>query len=154
MEYNEILDRALALIGRGSPGLLSTIGEGGYPRTRWMVPAALPRLKGMIYAVTAKGFPKAAEIEADPRVQWLFQSEDFSELTTLQGRARIVDDPSFSAEVIKAIGPNLAAFWKLNTDPSAIRVIETEVESASILLPARAERFSAAAPGRGEAGRG
>jgi general stress protein 26 len=111
-----------------------------------MVPAALPRLKGMIYAVTARGFLKTAEVEADPRAQWLFQAADFSEVATLTGRARLVDDPAFSAEVIKSIGPNLATFWRLNKDSSALRVIETEVESASILFPARAERFSAEAP--------
>jgi general stress protein 26 len=146
MDYYQILDRALALIGEGSPGLFTTLGEGGYPHSRWMVPAAIPRLKGRVYAVTARGFAKAAEVEADPRSQWVFQAADFSEVTTLRGRARIVDDPSFSAEVLKAIGPNLAAFWRLNKDPSALRVIETEIESASILFPLRAERFSADAP--------
>ena len=153
MEYHQILDRALALIGGGSPALLSTIGEGGYPHIRWMTPATLPRLKGMVYAVTSRGFPKAAEIEADPRVQWLLQSPDFSEVTTLTGKARLIDDPSFSAEVLKAIGPHLATFWRLNTDSSSLRVIETEVETASILFPMRAERFSARAVSE-EASRG
>lgn len=147
MEYHQILERALALIGGGSPGLFTTLGEGGYPRSRWMVPCALPRLKGMVYAVTARGFAKAAEVEADPRVQWLFQASDFSEVATLMGRARVVDDPAFAAEVIKAIGPNLAVFWRLNKDPSSLRVIETEVEHASLLLPLRSERFSASAAG-------
>ncbi len=143
MEYNEILERALALIGGGSPALFTTVGEAGYPHSRWMVPCALPRLKGRIFAVTARGFPKTAEVEADPRVSWVFQAADFSEVTTIRGRARVVDDPSFAAEVVKAIGPNLSVFWRLNKDPSSIRVIETEIESASILLPLRAERFSA-----------
>ena len=146
MDYYQILDRALALIGGGSPGLFSTIGHGGYPHTRWMTPCALPRIKGTIFAVTARGFPKTAELEADPRVQWLFQAPDFSEVTTLTGKARLVDDPGFSAEVLKAIGPNLVTFWRLNKDPSSLRVIETEVESASILFPAKAERFTALAP--------
>ena len=154
MDYFQILDRALALIGGGSPGLLTTLGEGGYPHSRWMVPATVPRLRGMIYAVTARGFAKVAEIEADPRVEWLFQAPDFAEVTTLRGRARIVEDPAFSAEVLKAIGPNLAAFWRLNKDPSALRIIETEVESVSILFPLRAERFSAMAPSPEEAGNG
>jgi general stress protein 26 len=108
-----------------------------------MVPCALPRLKGRIYAVTSRGFPKAAEVEADPRAQWVFQSLDFSEVTTLWGKASLVDDPSFAAEVIKAIGPNLATFWRLNKDPSSIRVIETEIEAASMLLTAKAERYFA-----------
>ncbi|MGA2546655.1 MAG: pyridoxamine 5'-phosphate oxidase family protein [Rectinemataceae bacterium] len=154
MEYFQILDRALALIGGGSPAIFTTLGEGGYPRSRWMVPCALPRLRGMVYALTARDFAKVAEIEADPRVAWVFQSADFSEVTELRGRARTIDDPSFSAEVIKAIGPNLTTFWRLNMDPSAIRVIETEVEAASILFPARAERYSAIAPLSKEATRG
>jgi general stress protein 26 len=145
MEYDRILDSALSLIGSGNPALFTTIGEGGYPHSRWMIPCALPRLKGRIYAVTARGFPKAAEIEADPRAQWVFQAPDFSEVTTLIGVARLLDDPAFAAEVIKAIGPNLQTFWRLNKDPSSIRVIETEVEAASILLPLRSERYFARA---------
>jgi general stress protein 26 len=154
MDYYQILDRALALIGEGSPGLFTTLGEGGFPHSRWMVPAAVPRLKGMIYAVTARGFTKVSEIEADPRAEWVLQSSDFSEVTTLSGRARVVADPGFSAEVLKAIGPHLAAFWRLNKDSSALRIIETEIETASILFPLRAERFSASAPKREEAARG
>jgi general stress protein 26 len=154
MEYLQILERALALIGGGSPALFTTLGEGGYPHARWMVPCALPRLKGMVYAVTARGFAKVAEIGADPRAEWLFQSADFSEVARLSGKARAIEDPSFSAEVIKAIGPNLATFWRLAMDPSAIRVIETEIETASIFFPARAERYSAEAPRSGEAPRG
>jgi general stress protein 26 len=147
MEFYQILDRALALIGGGSPAIFTTIGEGGYPHSRWMVPCALPRLKGAIFAVTARGFPKAAELEADPRAQWLFQAQDFSEVATIKGRARIVDDPSFAAEVLKAIGPNLVTFWRLNKDPSSLRVIETEVESASVFFPARSESFTVRAGG-------
>jgi general stress protein 26 len=157
MNYEQILDKALALIGGGSPALFSTLGEGGFPHTRWMVPCALPRLKGMVYAVTARGFPKVAEIEADPRVQWVLQAPDFSEVAVLLGRARLVDDPSFAAEVLKAIGPHLVAFWRLAKDPSSLRVVETEVISASLLLPTTGERYSAPAPSAGEvpeAGRG
>jgi hypothetical protein len=146
MEFYQILDRALALLGEGRPGLFTTLGEGGYPHVRWMTPAAIPRLKGRIYAVTSRGFAKAAEVEADPRVQWLLQAGDFSEVINLTGRARLVDEPSFSAEVLKAIGPHLGVFWRLNTDPSVLRVIETQVEAATILFPLRAERFSASAP--------
>ena len=93
MEYHQILEQGPRFDRRGQSGPLSTIGEGGYPHTRWMTPATLPRLKGMVYAVTARGFPKAAEIEADPRVQWLLQAPDFSEVATLTGKARLVDDP-------------------------------------------------------------
>jgi general stress protein 26 len=146
MDFSQILDRALTLIGGGSPALFTSIGEGGYPHSRWMVPAAIPRLKGRVYALTSRGFAKAAEVAADPRAEWLLQAADFSEVATLRGRARIVDDPSFAAEVIKAIGPNLANFWRLNKDPSSLRVIETEIDSASILFPERAERHSAIAP--------
>jgi general stress protein 26 len=147
MEYLEILEKALALLGEGRPALFITLGEGGYPHARWMTPALLPRLKGTIYAVTARGFPKVAEVEADPRVQWMMQSPDFSQIATLLGSARVVDDPAFCAEVIKAIGPNLGTFWRLNKDPSSVRVIETEIASASILLASRGERFTARAPG-------
>jgi hypothetical protein len=151
MRYEQILDKALTLIGGGSPALFSTIGEGGFPHSRWMVPCAIPRLKGMIYAVTARGFTKTAEIEADDRVEWAFQAPDFSEVVTLRGRARLVEDPSFYAEVLKAIGPNLVVFWKVAKDPSSVRVVETEIVSASLLLPRSGERFSASASTPAEA---
>ena len=146
MEFSQILESAIALIGEGRPALFTTLGEGGYPHSRWMTPALLPRIKGTIFAVTSRGFPKVAEVEADPRVQWMIQAADFSLVATLLGKASVVDDPAFCAEVIKAIGPNLGVFWRLNKDSSSLRVIETVIESASILYPLRAERFSARSP--------
>jgi hypothetical protein len=146
MDYNAILDRALVLIGEGRPALFSTIGKGGFPHARWMVPSVLPRLKGRIYAVTSRGFSKVTEIEADPRALWTLQAEDYSEVLSLEVKAHIVEDPIFSAEVLNAIGPHLPFFWRLNTDPSSLVVVETLIERASILFPERAERFSVEAP--------
>jgi general stress protein 26 len=144
MEYEEILERAFALVGEGRPGLLSTVGPDGAPRSRWVVPALLPRLKGRIFALTARDFSKVADIAADPRVAWTLQAADFSVVVGIRGRAIVVDDPSFCAELVQEIGPHLSVFWRLNADPSALVAIETLPESATII----------AAPRAGEARRG
>jgi general stress protein 26 len=146
MDFESILSRASALLGEGRPALLSTLGPDGYPRSRWMTPAMLPRLRGRIYAVTSMTFPKASQIESEPRVEWTLTAGDFSEVLSLRGSARVLADPSFSAEVLKAVGPHLPIFWGLNTDPSSVVVVETEVEYASLLVTARGLRHTAYPP--------
>lgn len=145
MRFNQVLERALALAGEGRPALLSTLGLDGRPRSRWMVPIALPRLKGRLFALSSMSFDKIAEIENDGRVQWILQSDDLSLVATLEGRAFVFRDPSFSAELVKAIGPGLERFWSLEADPSSLAAIETEILTASIFLPRTGETYRASA---------
>lgn len=145
MEFPAALDKALAILSEARVALLSTIGVDGYPRSRWMTPAPLPRLKGRLYAVTSRRFAKAQEIAAEPRVTWIVQERTLDVVAELVGRAEILDDPAFAAEVVKAIGPRLEVFWRESRDPRDLVVIETVIESVRLLYPLSGERESAEA---------
>ncbi|MDP3179120.1 MAG: pyridoxamine 5'-phosphate oxidase family protein [Spirochaetaceae bacterium] len=145
MKFPAALDKALAILSEAHVALLSTIGEDGYPRSRWMTPTPLPRLKGRLYAVTSRRFAKAREIAAEPRVTWIVQERTLDIVVELAGRAEIIDDPAFAAEVVKSIGPRLEVFWRESREPRDLVVVETVVESIRFLYPLSGERESAEA---------
>jgi len=145
MEFSEILGRALALLGDVKVGTLTTIDEQGYPCSRWMTPTTLGRASGRIYAVTAGSFAKARQIRANPKIEWGIQSRDLSLIARLRGVALVVSDALLSAEVVEAIGPHLGVFWRINTDPKELVVIETQIQTASLFNSISLDRFEAEA---------
>lgn len=146
MDFKAILSDLQSLLEDSKVGLLSVIDEGGYPHARWMTPAFLPRLPGRVFAVTCPKFDKVRYIEANPRVEWCFQSRTLDRIITLRGRAFIVDEPELKGEVLKAIGPNLQVFWRINPKAGELLVLETEIEQATLFLPLRQETYKAEAP--------
>jgi pyridoxamine 5'-phosphate oxidase len=100
-----------------------------------MSPVFLPRIKGALYAVTSTDNDKVRHLEANPRVSWIFQSKSLDRIATLNGRARVVKEPTLSAEVLEAIGPRLQVFWKYTGDPKKLLVVETVVDSFSWFSP-------------------
>ena len=116
-------------------GIFITVDEKSSPHPRWMSPVFLPRLKGALYAVTSADNEKVRHLGANPRVSWIFQSKSLDRIATLNGLARLVKDPSLSAEVLEAIGPRLQVFWKYTGDPKKLLVVETILEDFSWFSP-------------------
>ena len=75
------------------------------------------------------------EIEACNKVQWSIQSPTLREIVYLRGRAGVLNHPGLKAEVLEALGPNLATFWRINPDPAKLVVIETVIEKAKLFRP-------------------
>lgn len=145
MEFSELLGVSLSVLSQSKFGILTTIDERGFPRSRWMTPTSLGRSGGTIYAVTADDLPKVRHIRANPRVEWGFQSRDLGSVACLRGFARVVVDPLLAAEVLESIGPNLGVFWRINEDPKRLVVIETRIASVSLFYSVKLERFEAEA---------
>ncbi len=124
-----------ALLDAVRVGILGTLSEDGYPHSRWMTAATLPRVHDCVYCVTTAGSPKVKELESCDRVQWSFQSPTLREIVYLRGRAAVVNNPGLKAEVLEALGPNLATFWRINPDPAKLVVIETVIEKAKLFRP-------------------
>ena len=124
-----------ALLDAVRVGILGTLSEDGYPHSRWMTAATLPRVHDCVYCVTTAGSPKVQELERCDRVQWSFQSPTLREIVYLRGRAAVVNNPGLKAEVLEALGPNLATFWRINPDPAKLVVIETVIEKAKLFRP-------------------
>jgi general stress protein 26 len=143
MNTEELLARLERLLGTVKVGMLTTVDASGYPRSRWMTPALLRGLGGYIYTVTAPDSLKAEHIRSRAQVEWTVQSTVLDEVVTAIGTATIIQDPHTTAEVLEAIGPNLAIFWRVNPDSRNLVVVETAIKEISCFFPIRNERHSA-----------
>ncbi|HSV56932.1 MAG TPA: pyridoxamine 5'-phosphate oxidase family protein [Magnetospirillaceae bacterium] len=145
MEYREILSGLKSILEESKVGVLTVVDDRGYPHSRWMTPALLPRFPGRIFTVTCPRFEKVRYIAANPKVEWLFQGRTLECIVTVKGRAFVVDEPELKVEVLEAIGPNLQVFWRMNPKAGDLVVVETEIEEAEILFPLRQDFFRAEA---------
>ena len=75
-----------ALLDSVRVGVLCTLSEDGYPHSRWMTAATLPRVPDCLFCVTTAGSPKVRELERCDKVQWSFQSPTLGEIVSLRGR--------------------------------------------------------------------
>lgn len=116
-------------------GILTTIGQEGYPRSRWMAAATIPREKGYLYCVSISGARKVKDLEANDKVEWIFQTPSLDTVIRLRGRAVAMDNPQLKAEVLEALGSSLENFWRVNPDPGRLVVIETAIEKISLYKP-------------------
>jgi pyridoxamine 5'-phosphate oxidase len=144
MDYAELFRRLERLLEQSRVGVLTTVDEQGFPRSRWMTPVVLRGRPGYLYALTAPDSPKAAQIREHPRIGWFFQSKTLDEICSAHRDARIIEDAQAKAEVQEAIGPNLQIFWRVNPDSRNFAVIETEILEVSSFFPMRGERHRAA----------
>ncbi|MDD3980986.1 MAG: pyridoxamine 5'-phosphate oxidase family protein [Spirochaetia bacterium] len=135
MQEKSAFEKLQDLVEEVRIGIFITVDEKNSPHPRWMSPVFLPRLKGALYAVTAADNEKVRHLEANPRVSWIFQSKPLDRIATLNGLARVVKDPTLSAEVLEAIGPRLQVFWKYSGDPKKLLVVETILEDFSWFSP-------------------
>lgn len=135
MQEKSAFEKLQDLVEEVRIGIFITVDEKNSPHPRWMSPVFLPRLKGALYAVTAADNEKVRHLEANPRVSWIFQSKPLDRIATLNGLARVVKDPTLSAEVLEAIGPRLQVFWKYSCDPKKLLVVETILEDFSWFSP-------------------
>ncbi|POQ98537.1 hypothetical protein AU468_13210 [Alkalispirochaeta sphaeroplastigenens] len=143
MNSRELLDALERVLDSSSRGVMATVDSQGGPRLRWMVAGTLRGASGYVYAVTSPGFRKVAELDKNPRVSWMFQDEKMDEIIHLRGEARVVDNPSLKADVLEAIGKDLANFWRANAMESDLVVIETVPDEIEVFSVSRGERTRA-----------
>jgi pyridoxamine 5'-phosphate oxidase len=135
MNQHEIMSEIGGIIEESKTAVLATADKEGLPHMRWMTPAVLRDRQGAIYAITAPSFDKAAQLDANPHVEWMFQTRNLSKVINVKGVVNIVDNSSIKSEVLESIGRRLTAFWKLNEDERNLAVLETIIEEATYFLP-------------------
>lgn len=135
MNEQEPLRALHALLESVHVGILTTLDDEGWPHSRWLTAAALPRVPDCFYCVTGAGSAKVKELDACDKVQWSFQSPSLREIATVRGRAVVLNNPGLKAEVLEALGPTLAVFWKINPDPAKLVVLETAIEQVRLFRP-------------------
>ncbi len=136
MKQKEPIDELRALIDTVRTGILSTVGNDGYPHLRWMTAATLQGQKDFIYCVSVSGTKKVADIARNDKVAWSFQSVTLDRIVSVAGRARVIEVPELKAQILEALGRNLDIFWRINPDPKRLVVIETAIETLSLYRPA------------------
>ena len=136
MKQKEPVDELRALIDTARIGMLSTVGNDGFPHLRWMTVATLQGQKDFIYCVSGIGSTKVADIEGSDKVAWSFQSVTLDRIVKVAGRARVITIPELKAQVLEALGRNLDLFWRIDPDPGRLVVIETAIERLSLYRPA------------------
>ncbi len=135
MDKSGLIKLAAKILFDTKTAVLSTVGEEGQPRMRWMSPVFLDGYAERIFAVTSTGFKKASDINENGKVQWMFQSRSLDTVITIEGESRIIENLSLKNEVLEAVGKQLQTYWKINKDPSTSTVIETEIKSAVVFYP-------------------
>lgn len=143
MKAAELLAHAQRVLDEARVAVLATVDARGRPRTRWMSPLFLPACPGRLYALTSPRFAKAADLRDRPEVQWLIQNRVLTEVITLEGSARVLDNPALKADLLERLGGRLVVFWKLNARPADLVVLETVLRAGTRFLPMQGRRHTA-----------
>ena len=139
MTKRDIVAVLEAILDEAHTAVLTTVDAEGRPHARWMTPALIPGRSGVIFAVTSPRFPKVAQINAQPQVEWLFQSPVLTTVVTVRGRVNLLDNPSIRSEVLEALGPYMRVFWRLRGNERELVVLETVIEEAVYFLPMKGQ---------------
>ena len=132
-----VVDRVLE---KSKIAVLTTVDSNGAPHMRWMTPALIRGRDGFLYAVTSPDFEKAADVDENPRVEWMVQTKSLDEIINIRGTMAVLDNPSAKADVLEAIGGHLGTFWKVNPDETKLVVLETTMEQIVYFRPVKGDR--------------
>jgi general stress protein 26 len=138
MDKQQILAAAVRVVTQSFVGLLSTADGDGRPHSRLMGAAPVGAHLGRLYTLTGKTTRKVANIEANPRVCWVFFSPEYADVVTLYGRATVLESPTVTQEVWDHLA-NAARAYSMNvaSDEHNVEfvVIETKVDTIEYLCP-------------------
>lgn len=124
-----------SLLENSKVGMLATSGPEGQPHLRWVTAAMLKGEHRYLYCVTMSGTRKARDIGDNDRVAWSFQTPSLDTIVGVSGRARILDLPELKAQVLEALGRDLTTFWRINTNPKNLVVIESTIDDIRLYRP-------------------
>lgn len=135
MEKPEIVRRAKNLIAEAKVALLATCGLDGHPNARWMATHTLAGGIERFYTLTAPNSNKTREIAADPRVTWLLNRVNHTEVLKLHGVASVEDDPLLKAQIWDLVGKKTKQYFTIHDGQSEFVVLVTEVKAIEYFAP-------------------
>ncbi len=137
----DVLGLAKSLINGHHPGILATMDEEGRPQMRWMSSLEVDELP-MLRTLTNPSSRKVAQIQANPKVSWMFFNKDKSLILTLRGEARIIDEPASLKETWqKVVDLSLTYFLDRYSHKLGFVVIETKIDTVELNSPTNGVRF-------------
>jgi general stress protein 26 len=135
MDTHGLMARIEGILEAHGAGILATVVDARSPSVRWLTPAVFKDGFGVVYALTSPTFPKVAQIRANPRVEWMFQTPALDEVITARGKAQVVDNPSLRSRLLETIGRHMLGLWRLTEDVRDLSVLETVLEEATYYKP-------------------
>ena len=134
----QIISMARRLLRADNVGMLCTIDESGSPQARWMATMTFDDFPDL-YTLTFARSRKAAQVQANPAVHWVFSNRDLTFIVNLTGSAEIY---LHEAEAMKRIWQQIvdktrAFFLRDPAKGPGFVVIHTKVESIECTLPRR-----------------
>ena len=140
MDRHGVMRRLEELLDDAHTGLLATVDEQGRANLRWMIPVVLRSRPDHLFAFSCTGTRKVADIETNPRVTWLIQNRSITEVITLYGVMRGIDNPALKNEIFENVGARLESFWKMHCRLDEFVILETRLEKAVHYLPMKDQR--------------
>lgn len=132
----DLLSRAVKVVNNASIGVMTTVDEHGQPHARWMTSVARDGIKSLI-TLTALSTRKVAQLEADPRVCWMFTAPDYDDVVTLYGSVSIERDPITGMQAWDRLAraAQTYAFGSLRGEDPQLATLITQVRRVEIISP-------------------
>lgn len=140
MNKLEMMRKIGSVLDESKTGILTTIDAEGKPHARWMTPVLLDQWPDAVFAVTSPEFPKIAQLNKNPQVEWMIQTRSLDQIINVRGAINVLDNPSMKAHVMEAIGRKLTVFWKVNKQSTDFVILETIIDEACWFSPMKGER--------------
>lgn len=140
MTTHEMMNKIDAVLRETKAAVLTTVDAAGNPHARWMTPAVVAEMPGVLLAVTGPDFKKILQLDNNNRVEWLIQTKALDQIINVRGGINIIDNPSMKAQIMESVGRHLNIFWRVNPDTSEFVVLETVIEEAAWYQPMKNRR--------------
>jgi general stress protein 26 len=132
----QIIRMARRLLRADNVGMFCTIDQSGFPQARWMATMTFDDFPDL-YTLTFARSRKAAQVQANPAVHWIFSNRDLTFIVNLTGSAEIyLHEAEAMTRIWRQIVDRSRAYFL--QDPAkgpGFIVIHTKVETIECTLP-------------------
>ena len=123
------------LLASDTVAMLSTVSPEGRPHSTWMGTMGL-LAKCELLTITSPDSEKVRNIQANPHVEWLFTTEDQTDLLYLTGEATVLDEPAAIKTAWKNVNNLQRAFFlKYFNSGIGIAVVKTRIATVTHCVP-------------------
>lgn len=132
----DLLADAIRVVGRNPLGLLTTVDPAGTPHSRWMGSMSMDGLK-RIYTLSGAHARKLQHLQTNPAVCWVFSSLDATDVVTIYGQTKVLDDPGLAQAAWERLSPGARTYAMsvVSGEDLELVTLETITHRAEYLSP-------------------
>jgi general stress protein 26 len=142
MNKMDLLSEISGMIRENASAVLATVDRDRAPHIRWVTPGCLRDRPGAVFMLSSPQFSKVEHARENPLVELMLQSRALDKVINVRGHSNVIENPSICSEVLETIGNRLHAFWKINSDPTKMVVLELLIEEATFYSPMKGTRLT------------